>query len=226
MAEPRLRAWDLAAAQRPYRIVANSANVAARIRDVYGRESDVLHCPASISSFAPSRDAGEHFLVATRLLSYKRVALAIEACNILGEPLVVVGSGPDEQRLRAMSGSTIRFAGRVSDEQRRDLFARARAIVVPGIEDFGLVPVEAAAAGRPTIAFAAGGALETVVEGETGVFFREPTAASLAAALRSLPTLTFDPGRLAAHARLFSPERFRSGLSALIDRYWTEFRQK
>jgi glycosyltransferase involved in cell wall biosynthesis len=217
--EPGLRAWDLRASARPDRIIANSENVAKRIRAIYGRKSDVLHCAVSLDGFAPGAGPYEHFLVASRLLPYKRVALAIEACVALGAPLVIVGEGPDESRLRSMSTPSVRFAGRVDDDERRSLFARARAIIVPGEEDFGLVPVEAAASGRPTVAFAAGGALETVVEGETGSFFREPTAQSLADALRALSTMDFDPARLAAHAQRFSPERFRRDFSALIDGY-------
>jgi glycosyltransferase involved in cell wall biosynthesis len=222
--EPGLRAWDLAASKRPHRIIANSNNVAARIREIYGRDSDVLHCPADIDAFGPASGPGEHYVVASRLLPYKRIALAIEACDLLGVPLVVMGNGPDERRLRGMHSRNVRFAGLVSDPERKDLFARARAAIVPGVEDFGLIPIEAAASGRPTVAFAAGGALETVVEGETGIFFREPTAAALAAAIQASSSRTFDPVKLAAHARKFSPERFRSGLSALIDRYLTEFR--
>jgi len=220
---PALRRWDLEAAARPHRIIANSRNVAERIRAVYGRDSDVLHCPAAVDGLVPGSDVEDYYLVAARLLPYKRVALAIEACNTLRSRLVIMGSGPDEARLRALAGPTISFAGHVSEEVRRRLFARARAAIVPGIEDFGLVPIEAAAAGRPTVAFAAGGALETVVEGETGLFFREPTASALASSLQSLSSHTFDPEKLVAHARLFSPERFRSALTALIDRYWTEF---
>lgn len=222
---PALRRWDLAAARRPHRIIANSKNVAERIRVIYGRDSDVVHCPANIAGFAVSDEPGDYFFVASRLLTYKRVALAIEACNALRVPLIVMGEGPDEKRLRSLAGPTVRFAGRVADAERKRLFAGARAVIVPGIEDFGLVPIEAAASGRPTVAFAAGGALETVVEGETGIFFHEPTASGLATALKSLPSYSFDRARLAAHARLFSPERFRSELSALIARYWTEFQR-
>jgi glycosyltransferase involved in cell wall biosynthesis len=226
LALPRLRRWDLEAAQRPFRIVANSANVAARVREIYHRESDVLHCPVSLDGFAPSPQVDDYYLVASRLLPYKRVDLAVEACGALGASLIVMGDGPDEARLRAMagSGSTVSFVGRVGDDERKRLFARARAVIVCGVEDFGLVAIEAAASGRPTVAFASGGALETVVEGQTGIYFREPTSKSLAAALHSLSSYTFDASTLAAHAQRFSPERFRSGLRSLIERYWTEFR--
>ncbi len=220
---PGLRGWDLEAAQRPTRIVANSHNVAERIRRTYGRESDVIPCPATLAGFAPSDEVEDYFLVASRLLAYKRIDLAVAACAMIGAPLVVIGDGPDERRLRGIASPQTRFLGHVGDDERRRLFARARAVIVPGVEDFGLVPIEAAASGRPTVAFGAGGALETVVEGATGIFFREPTAEALAAALRSLSQLTFDRSTLTARASAFSPDRFRREMGALIDRYAREF---
>lgn len=220
---PGLRRWDYSAAQRPHRIIANSANVAARIRACYHRDSDVVPCPVDIDKFSPSDTVEDYYLVVARLLPYKRVGLAIEACNSIGAQLVVIGSGPDEARLRRIAGPTIRFAGTVDDAQRQTLFARARAVIVPGIEDFGLVALEAAASGRPVMAFAAGGSLETVVEGETGSFFREPTPAALAAALRSFTPEAFSRSRLVEHAARFSPARFRQRLRELLERYLSEF---
>jgi len=216
---PKMRGWDYAAGQRPHHIIANSKNVAERVRECYRRESDVIHCPVDIEMFAPDSATEDYYLVVARLLPYKRVQLAIEAAAMLGAKLVIVGTGPDERRLRRLAGPGVFFAGRVSDELRRRLYGRARAVIVPGVEDFGLVPLEAAASGRPTVAFFGGGSLETVVEGETGLFFREPTAAGLADALRKLPLEAFDPGRLAAHAARFSPDRFRARLRELLDRY-------
>lgn len=216
---PSMRRWDYAAAQRPHQIIANSRNVAQRIRECYDRSSEVVHCPAEVDKFSPRNDVGDYYLVAARLLPYKRVELAIEACRISGVPLVIIGSGPDERRLKALAGPNVTFAGRVPDDRRSALVARARAVLVPGIEDFGLVPIEAAAAGRPTIAFAAGGALETVVEGATGTFFRDSTAASLAEAMRMLVPERFDAQRLVAHAAEFSPPKFRARLAALLEHY-------
>lgn len=220
---PWLRRWDRQAAQRPHYLVANSHNVAQRIAQVYGRASDVVHCPVDLAGLEPAAALGDYFLVLSRLLPYKRINLAIEACNELGAHLIVAGSGPDEARLRALAGPSVEFAGFVSDARRRELIAGARAVIVPGIEDFGLVPVEAAAAGRPTVAFAAGGALETVVEGATGIFFREPQARALAGALQALPALHFDVQRMQGHARMFSADVFRSKFSALVERYCNEF---
>ncbi|MDQ2817966.1 MAG: glycosyltransferase [Candidatus Eremiobacteraeota bacterium] len=220
---PALRRWDLAAAKRPHRIIANSRNVAERVRRIYGRQSDVLACPVDVADFAPAPQTDGYYLVVARLLPYKRVNLAIEACNALGVPLIVVGAGPQERSLRKLAGRTVYFAGRVDDRARRRLFAGAEAVIVPGIEDFGLVPVEAAAAGRPTVAFAAGGALETVIEGKTGVFFREPTARSLAAAIEDVASRSFSQAELVGHAALFAPQRFRAALAALLQRYLQEF---
>lgn len=220
---PGLRRWDLAAAMRPHVLVANSRNVAERIAAVYHRPSEIVHCPAAVDAFMPDAQTGDYYLVMTRLLPYKRVALAIEACMRLGARLIIVGSGPDERRLRVMAGASIEFAGRVDDERRRQLVARARAVIVPGVEDFGLVALEAAAAGRPTVAFAAGGSLETVVEGETGLFFSQPSAQALAQTLRALETVSFDPVRLQEHARRFAPEVFRTRMAALIERSLHDF---
>ncbi|MBV8170962.1 MAG: glycosyltransferase [Candidatus Eremiobacteraeota bacterium] len=220
---PRLRRWDYSAAQRPQHIVANSDNVAARIRACYHRDSDVAHCPVDVDSFAPAARIEDYYLVIARLLPYKRVALAIEACNTVRAPLVVAGVGPDEARLRALAGPTIRFEGWVDDDRRRALLAQARAVVVPGVEDYGLVALEAAASGRPTVAFAAGGSLETIVEGETGSFFREPTPEALAAALRSFVPEAFSVRALTEHAARFSPDRFRARMRELIERYVHDF---
>ncbi len=162
---PWLRRWDWAAAQRPHHLIANSHNVQERVAAIYGRTSDVVHCPADVGGFNVAEPPGDYYVVMSRLLPYKRVQLAIEACNLLSAKLFVAGRGPDERRLRSMAGSTIDFVGFVDDVARRRLFGGAKALIVPGIEDFGLVPLEAAAAGRPTVAFAAGGALETIVEG-------------------------------------------------------------
>jgi glycosyltransferase involved in cell wall biosynthesis len=222
---PALRRWDHAAAQRPYRLIANSKNVAARIQECYGRSSDVVPCPVDLERFAPSDDVREYYLVVARLLPYKRVALAIEACNALAAPLIVVGTGPDEARLRRIAGPTIRFAKTVGDGERRRLFGQARAVIVPGVEDFGLVALEAAASGRPTLAFGAGGSLETVVEGETGSFFREATPEALAAALVALAPESFSRARLLAHAAQFSPDLFRERLRELIERSLLEFNE-
>lgn len=221
-----LIAWDRAAAQRPTRFVANSRNVARRIEKFYGRESDVLHCPVDLDRFTVGPGAGDYFIVATRLLPYKRVDVAIRAAALANVPLLVAGSGPAEESLRELArGTTTTMLGYVSDRRLNELVGNARAAIVPGEEDFGLVPLEAGAAGRPAIAYRAGGALETIVEGETGAFFDDPNADSLAAQLRAFNSSRFDPQRLRAHAERFSPERFIASLRDIVDRVYREKRE-
>jgi glycosyltransferase involved in cell wall biosynthesis len=214
----RLAAWDVRAAQRPTRLVANSHNVADRIRRWYGREADVLPCPVDVDRFTLGAGRGGYYVVVSRLLSYKRVDLAIAACALAGVPLQVVGSGPDERRLRALArGTATTFRGEVDDAARNAIVGAATAALLPGEEDFGLVPLEAAAAGRPTIAYAGGGALETIREGETGAFFRAPEPPALAAVLRTFDPARYGAARLRAHAETFGPERFVARLRAIVD---------
>lgn len=214
----RLIAWDKRAAARPTRFVANSRNVADRVRRYYGREADVLHCPVDIDRFTVGAGGGDYFAIASRLLPYKRIDRAIEAAAAAGVKLLVAGTGPAEAALRAQArGTTTTLLGYVDDRARDALLGNARGVILPGEEDFGLVPLEAAAAGRPTLALRAGGARETIVEGETGAFFDEPTAASLAAGLRAFDPTRFDPQRLRAHAETFSPQRFVARLRAIVE---------
>lgn len=221
----RLVAWDREAAQRPTRFVANSRNVADRIAKYYGRDADVLHCPVDLDRFTIGKGAGDYFIVASRLLPYKRIERAIDAAKIAGVKLLVAGTGPAERSLRERArGTTTTLLGYVPDAQLNELLGNARAAVVPGEEDFGLVPLEAAATGRPTIAFRGGGALETVIEGVTGAFFDAPDAASLAAVLRSFDHSPFDPRTLRAHAETFAPEQFVERLRAIVERVYAEKR--
>lgn len=214
----RLARWDVRAAQRPTRFVANSRNVAERVRRWYGREADVLPCPVDVDRFTPGRGEGGYDVVVSRLLPYKRIDRAIAACAIAGVPLHVIGTGPDERRLKALArGTATTFHGAVDDATRNAIVGAARAAILPGEEDFGLVPLEAAAAGRPTIAYGAGGALETIVEGRTGAFFREPTVRALADVLRDFDATRFDPSVLRAHAETFAPSRFVARLRAIVD---------
>ncbi|MBV8372629.1 MAG: glycosyltransferase [Candidatus Eremiobacteraeota bacterium] len=219
----RLVAWDAMAAQRPTLLVANSRNVAERIRRFYGRDAEVLPCPVDIERFTLGSGAGNYFFIASRLLPYKRIDRAIAAAQLAGVKLFVAGTGPAERDLRARArGTTTTLLGYVSDAQMNALLGDARAAVVPGEEDFGLLPLEAAAAGRPTIAYRAGGALETIVEGSTGAFFSEPSAESLANALREFDERAYDPAALRAHAQTFAPERFVERLRDIVTRVRAE----
>ncbi len=219
----RLVEWDREAARRPTRFVANSRNVAARIAKYYGRDSDVLHCPVDLDRFTVGAGRGDYFLVASRLLPYKRIDLAIRAAAMAGVPLLVAGSGPAERALRELAkGTTTTMLGYVPDARLNELLGNARAAVVPGEEDFGLVPLEAAASGRPAIAYRGGGALETIVEGDTGIFFDEPNAESLAGALRRFDATPFAASRLREHAERFSPAQFAQRLREIVDRVYLE----
>jgi glycosyltransferase involved in cell wall biosynthesis len=214
----RLAAWDLRAAQRPTRFVANSRNVAARVKHWYGRDADVLPCPVDVDAFTIGRGVGDYYIVVSRLLPYKRIDLAIAACAQAGVKLRIVGTGPDEARLRALAAGTATiFEGAVDDARRNALVGDAIAAILPGEEDFGLVPLETAAAGRPTIAYGAGGALETIVPGITGTLFADPEAGSLAAVLRDFDASRFTPDALRAHAETFAPPRFIDRLNAIVE---------
>lgn len=214
----RLTEWDKRAAQRPTQFVASSRNAAERIKRFYGRDSLVLHCPVDLDRFHVGPGDGDYFFIASRLLPYKRIDLAIEAAQLARVPLLVAGTGPAEQSLRERArGTTTTMLGFVSDERVNELLGGARAALLPAEEDFGLLPLEAAACGRPTIALRAGGALETIVEGKTGEFFDEPSAESLARALQSFEAGRYEAAQLREHAETFAPERFKEKLRAIVE---------
>jgi glycosyltransferase involved in cell wall biosynthesis len=222
VATRRLREWDRASAARVHRFVANSEHVRARIRAAYGRDASVLHPPVDVNRFQPAAAREDFYLVVSALVPYKRVELAVRALAELGRPLVVVGSGPEEARLRALAGPSVRFAGWLPDDEVADLMGRCRALIMPGVEDFGIAPVEAQAAGAPVIALGQGGALETVAPRDedpsgTGVFFREPTVAALREAVLRSERLDFRADALRANAERFRPERFREGIAEAVE---------
>lgn len=211
-----LRVWDRRASARVSQFVAISQTVRARIAKSYGRDSTIIHPPVEVERFRVSNQRGEFFLILSRLVPYKRIDIAVQACNELGVPLIVAGDGRDRARLEAIAKPNVRFVGRPSDEQANDLLARCRALLWPGEEDFGITPLEANACGKPVIAFAGGGALETVVEGKTGEFFRAPSAQSLTQTLCAFDEKKFDPAAIRAHAENFSPQVFKGKLDAAV----------
>ena len=210
--------WDRATAGRVHRYLAISQHVARRIAVYYNRQSAIVHPPVDTAFFTPdSAPVGSRFLVVSALVPYKRVDLAIAAARRTGLPLTVVGDGPERERLAAMAGDGIELAGRRTDDEIRALYRTSVAAILPGEEDFGIVPVEAQACGRPVVALARGGALDTVRDGETGVLVPEPTVEAMAAGLRRAAAIAWDPGRIRAHAEQFSREVFRQRMAGMIE---------
>src|SRR5262249_15851211 len=215
---PWLRRWDVETAPRVDAFVANSAYVAGRIRRYYGREAAVLPPPVDSEFFTPGPDEpGRYDLVVSALAPYKRLESVLEAYRGTGRPLKIVGAGPEEARLRASAPSEAELLGAVDDERLRALYRGCRAVLMPGIEDFGIVPLEAMACGRPAIVYAEGGGPDSVVSGETGLIFDQPTAAAVRAAVDSLDALRFNRLTLRARAEAFSRQAFESRFRALFD---------
>jgi glycosyltransferase involved in cell wall biosynthesis len=206
-----LRMWDAQAARRVDQFIAISDLVAARIRKFYGRTAPIIYPSIDVDGFrtVPGSEVGDYYLIVSRLIPYKRIDLAVRAFNELGLPLKIVGGGRDRAALEKLAKPNVRFLGRVSDGDLRDLYARCRAFIFPGEEDFGLTPLEAQASGRPVIAYGAGGALETIVEGQTGAFFRQASAEALAEAVSSLDWRRFDATAVRAQAQRFDHSIFR-----------------
>jgi glycosyltransferase involved in cell wall biosynthesis len=212
-----LQRWEQAAAGRVDAFVAISQEVRARIGQLYGRDSTVIYPPVDTGRFSPEQEHDDYYLIVSRLIPYKRIDLAVRAFTDLGLPLWIAGGGRDRESLEALAGPNVRFLGRVPDNDLGTLFARCRAFVFPGLEDFGISPVEAMAAGRPVIAYAGGGALDTVVEGVSGMFFHEQAPESLAEAVRRFDETNYETGAIRAHAEQFDVAKFKAHLQAFID---------
>lgn len=211
-----LRRWDYRAAQRVDHFIAISHEIQDRIRRYYHRESAIIHPPVETRRFRPSDGREDYYLIVSRLVPYKRIDLAVRAFNRLGRPLVIAGDGRDRDALAAVAGPHITFLGYVPDEELPALFARCRAYVLPGNEDFCIAPVQAQAAGRPVIAYGAGGALDTVIPGETGVFFYDQSPDALAEVVRAFDPENTDPRACCANAERFGVAVFQEKLEQFV----------
>jgi glycosyltransferase involved in cell wall biosynthesis len=219
-----LRMWDVSTAARVDSFVANSETVAKRIRRYYGADSVVIHPPVDTNSFsiAPPSELEDYYLMAGELVSYKRPDLAVRAFNELKLKLVVIGGGDMLDEVRRLAGPTVTVLGAQPFDVLRSHYARCRALIFPGEEDFGMVPVEAMASGRPVIAFGRGGAVETVATGLSGVFFAEQTVESISLAVNELGKFEIDPAKIAAHAKRFGKDHFFRKMREHIDRLLAE----
>lgn len=222
-----LKRPDYAAAQRVTHLIAISTAIQRRIRHYYDRDSVIIYPPVETTRFLPvdtQTDVEDYFLVVSRLIPYKRIDLAVQAATRLNLPLKVGGSGRDLDRLREMAGPTVEFLGYVPDDDLPGLMARAKAFIFPGLEDFGITPVQAQAAGRPVIAYRGGGALDTVLPGVTGEFFDEMTVDSLATVMQSFDAAQYDPVRIRQHALTFDTEVFNRQMAAFVEQAWQAHR--
>ena len=204
-----LRIWDRQAADRVDHFIAISKEVRRRIAKVYHRDSTIIYPPVDVNRFAPANKIDDYYLIVGRLVPYRRIDLLIEAFNKMERPLLIAGSGRDRDRLEGLAGPTIQFLGYVPDEDLPDLFARCRAFMFPGEEDFGIAPIQAMAAGRPVIAYAAGGALDTVIPGKTGYLFAEQRVESIIEAVEAFEPTAVDTTIIRQHAEQFDTAVFQ-----------------
>jgi glycosyltransferase involved in cell wall biosynthesis len=214
-----IRNWDVVSASRVHHFVANSNTVARRLQTYYHRDAEVIFPPVDTAAFqiVPPEELEDYYLMVGELVAYKRPDLAVEAFNRTGRKLVVIGSGEMLAKIKAMAGPTVTVLGSQPFSALRHHYARCKALIFPGEEDFGIVPVEAMASGRPVIAFGRGGATETVVAGHTGVFFEEQSVDAIIAAIETLEMMAIDPAAIAAHAETFGEAVFTARMKALID---------
>jgi len=216
---PYLRRWDIRTSDRVHHFIANSHNIAERISRIYHRTSDVIYPPVNTDLFVVSNKDEGYYLIVGALVPYKRIDLAIETFNRFGEKLLIVGLGPETEKLKKMANKNIEFLGWQSDENLAKLYAGCRALIFPGVEDFGIVPLEAMASGKPVVAFAKGGALETVVgDGDlpTGVFFHHQTVGVLDEAMKALSKMKFDPYAIRRHAEKFDRKEFKRQIAEYV----------
>ncbi len=218
----KVRLWDYYSSKRVDHWIAISDHIAARIKKYYGAKAEVIYPPVQIDDFEPLASRSDHYLTLSTLTPYKKIDLAIKACNQLGRKLIVVGSGFDRKRLEGLAGPTIKFAGRVSDEEKARLLATAKALLNPQEEDFGIASVEALASGIPVIAFARGGAAEIVSDGETGVLYEDDSVEGLVAAIKRSEALNYDRDQLLQASRRFSASYFAKTFTTTVEKLYAD----
>ncbi len=219
-----LRRWDYQVAQKIDYYATTCRNVAIRIKECYHREAEVVHAPIDFSRYQVQSEPGDYYLVVSRLFRYKRVDLAVRAMNQLGRPLLVVGEGPQKNEFeRLAQNDNIRFLGYVSDHELLHLYSGCKALIFPQEEDYGLVPLEAQASGRPVVAYGAGGAIETIVDGETGIFFYEQTTEALVEAILRAERICFDPEHICQNAARFDVKVFCDKMASFMSEKLEEF---
>jgi len=222
----KLRLWDQVAAQRVNHFIANSHFIAQRIKNYYNRESTVIYPPVDTQNFYISKEPGNYYLLISRLKPYKKVDLAIQAFNKLNIPLKIIGIGEEEDKLRKMAKPNIEFLGAVSEEDKRKYLSECLALIHPQIEDFGLTAIEAMASGRPVIAYAGGGALETVIDGQTGKFFDEQAWEALIDTILKFKPQAYNPQAIKNYAEKFNTQIFYAQIQDFIAKTWAEFKKQ
>jgi len=224
----RLRQWDLKTNNNVDYFIAISKYIQDRIMRCYGCKSEVIYPPVNVKDLKISQETSDYFLVVSRLNAYKRIDLAIKAFNQLGLPLEIIGDGTERKFLERLAGPNVKFLGKVSMDVLTEKYSQCQAVIFPGDEDFGIVPVEAQACGRPVIAYAAGGALETVIENITGIFFKEPTVESLVEAVKKLNTIKsgFSCETIRENVFQFDEEIFKRKIKAFVEKKYSEFRKE
>ncbi len=212
-----MRIWDVASSNRVDYFIANSTEVQKRIKKHYKRDSVVINPPVRCNMFNISETDGDYYLVLSRLVGYKRFDLAVQACSELGKKLVVIGEGPEKEKLEKLSNENVTFLGRQPDAVVKKYMSECKALLFPGEEDFGIVPVEAQSCGRPVIAYGKGGVLDSVIDGKTGVFFKKQTVESLKEAINKFETMKFDKEEIRKHALEFDESVFQEKIRKFVE---------
>lgn len=212
-----MRIWDVASSNRVDYFIANSTEVQKRIKKHYKRDSVVINPPVRCNMFNISETDGDYYLVLSRLVGYKRFDLAVQACSELGKKIVVIGEGPEREKIEKLANENVTFLGRQPDEVVKKYMSECKALLFPGEEDFGIVPVEAQSCGKPVIAYGKGGVLDSVIDGKTGVFFKEQTVESLKEAINKFETMKFDKEEIRKHALEFDESVFQEKIRKFVE---------